>query len=219
MPVRNYRVVLLNQTDQPLTLTQQHLCHGDWTPGGWTPPATIAPKSQAGWQSESGGPVSGTEGWVKYSITFFDAAHDETTAQVYIHWQVPYIGTPVIPGVDRSSSQVSLGDVLPHCDADDVNGGSAFGSGTAPFELKFASIGKGDDSQPTLGSIMAAYSNPVSTLAAFAFGFENQLYVTLAFVKKGSLRSALPLGYDGSRGVRALTVLARTPSVRKAFGM
>ncbi len=217
MPARNYRVTLYNKTDVPLNLREQHLCFGDWTPGGWTPPAKIEPGSSGAWQSESGGAFSGTEGWVKY--TSDDVLHPERNSQVYVHWQVPYIGSPTIPGVDRSSSQVSLGDVLPHCDAGETSGGSTFGSGDVPFNVRIAYVSHDDNSQPSLGAILTAYSNPISTLAAFGLGIESHLFVTLELIVKKSVRSALPLGYDGARGLHALAVLAKTPSVRKFLGM
>ena len=69
MPARSTRVTLRNRTPFTLTLTNSGLDHGQWTDGGWNPPASIAPEATLGWQSESEGIATGTEGSVTYYIT------------------------------------------------------------------------------------------------------------------------------------------------------
>jgi hypothetical protein len=51
-----------------LTLTASSPDHGDWTPGRWTPAPSIAPGASVGWQSESDGIATGTEGTATYGI-------------------------------------------------------------------------------------------------------------------------------------------------------
>lgn len=211
MPARNYRITLTNRTDLALSLKQKHLCHGDWTPGGWEPPGTIASHEFGQWQSESGGAFTGTEGWLKYKL--LDPVNPEDSEQVYVHWQVPYAGTPVFPGVDGSSAQVSLGDVVPHCDVDSSGGGSGF-TGTPKHQLVLTHASTSPD-DPTIGDILAAYSNPVSVLASFIGGLESHLYVWLELQEVKSARQAIPLRYDPSNGLLALARQARAQSVRK----
>ncbi len=106
MPARSTRVTLHNRTPFTLTLTNSGLDHGDWTPGGWTPPPSIAPGTTVGWQSESGGDIpivgsigTGTEGHVKYGI--------EGTGQR--GWQGPQsFGDPhLLPGAPVAMFQQS----------------------------------------------------------------------------------------------------------------
>jgi hypothetical protein len=216
MPQRNFRVTLENNTALDLTLKDAHLCHGDWTPGGWSPSATIASQDSKGWQSESAGIGTGTEGWVKYNLN--DPVNPDASEQVYVHWQVPYIGTPVIPGYDQSSSQVSLADVTPHCDAPEGGGGNTFGIPPPKHYLKFAGASQGP-TEPTVDEVLVAYSNPFSTVAAFLFGYDSHIYVTLFLAEIGSVRQAIPRSYDPSQGLRGLANRAKTTSVRRMLAL
>lgn len=67
MPARTFRVFLSNNTDHCLVRTSFEV-HGEWTSGEWTPPPTIPPRSERGWQSESNlsGLAPGTGGSVEY---------------------------------------------------------------------------------------------------------------------------------------------------------
>jgi hypothetical protein len=218
MPARSYRVTVENHSDFDIVLKEAHLCRGDWTPGGWEPPPTIASKGEGSWQSESGNPFEGTEGWVKYFIQ--SDAQPISDAQIYVHWQVPYLGTPVIPGWDASSAQVSAGgDVVPHCDASDGSGGSSFGGWSTVHEFKLAAVSFSDQTQPTVGDVLATYSNPASVVAGFLYGFNDHMHITLRLSKIGSVRQAIPRGYDPSKGLRALAGMGNMSSVRKLLAL
>jgi hypothetical protein len=220
MPARVYRVHLWNGTDFKLARQNHHLCHGDWTPGGWEPPPVIESKSvAAAWQSESAGVGTGTEGWVKYKLTSGPSGQD-IGEQAYIHWQVPYIGTGIIPGAppptggdlfDASSAQVSSGDVTPHCDADSSGGGSAFEE--AKHELIFLGLGRpaGD---LTLGEMLADLTNPVSWIADF-LSSNDPWDVTLLLRQKGSVRQSVSLPPPGEKNIRHLAKQANTLSIRQ----
>ncbi len=220
MPARVYRVHLWNGTEFKLARQDHHLCHGDWTPGGWEPPPTIqAQSATAAWQSESSALLRGTEGWVKYRLTSASSGQD-IGEQVYIHWQVPYIGTGIIPGpppptggdlFDRSSAQVSSGDVTPHCDAGTSGGGSTFDE--AKHELIFLGLNRpaGDLS---LGQMLADFSNPVSWIADF-LGSNDPWDVTLLLRQKGSVRQSVSLPPPGQKSLKPLAHQANMHSIRQ----
>ncbi len=76
------RVYVHNETDKTLALRWSGLEHGDWTPGGWTPPAKILAGQTGQFQSEGElvvEAVTGTEGTVEYNI--------EDGRDAYIHIQ------------------------------------------------------------------------------------------------------------------------------------
>jgi len=85
MPVRSTRVMLHNRTPFTLSLTGSSLDHGDWTPPSWNPPGSIPPGATLGWQSESDGVATGTEGTATYAI-------GNTGQTLSIHWDNPYVG-------------------------------------------------------------------------------------------------------------------------------
>ncbi|GAA4028655.1 hypothetical protein GCM10022232_88160 [Streptomyces plumbiresistens] len=88
-PVRSARAVIHNRTSYyKLVKTFDHLCHGEWTPGGWLPPAVIEPGRSGGMQSESAGTATGTEGYAKYDV-FFGV---KRLGMVYVYWDNPFVG-------------------------------------------------------------------------------------------------------------------------------
>jgi hypothetical protein len=72
-----------NRSDFSFTIIESHLDDGEW--GGVAPPVTIGPWEWACWRSVSNGFMTGTQGWVKYSM-------DGTggTIQLSLDWDVPY---------------------------------------------------------------------------------------------------------------------------------
>jgi hypothetical protein len=117
MPFRSARTVIRNATSNyRMTLTFSHLCGGEWTPGGWAPPAEIRPGQTGGMQSESDGILTGTEGYAKYDVTF----GVRRLGMVYVYWTNP------TAGVTRPRFAVHRVDVLPHCDYDNPDGDSVF---------------------------------------------------------------------------------------------
>jgi hypothetical protein len=71
-------------------VSSDDLVHGDYT-GSWHPPKVIKGGSRAEWRSESDGILTGTEGYLTYSIAVPDQANGHTEF-VKIHWDNPYIG-------------------------------------------------------------------------------------------------------------------------------
>jgi hypothetical protein len=122
MPARTFRVVISNACSF-LTLNQtfNHLCGGDWTPGGWTPPNTISPGTSGGIQAESNRFMSGTEGYVKYDVR--DA--NDKRGMVYVYWNNPFYGITYFRAVTAAD------DVEPDCD---YSGG---GGPPAPAKVPF----------------------------------------------------------------------------------
>jgi hypothetical protein len=87
------------------------------TASGWEPPNAIAPGATGGMQSESGGVLTGTEGYVKYQVAGPDGAH----GVVYIYWDNPYYGV-THPGWAATGGNV----VTPDCDVDQPGDASRF---------------------------------------------------------------------------------------------
>jgi hypothetical protein len=108
VPERVGRVVIHNRTsNMKLVKTFAHLCHGDWTPGGWVPPDTIGPGQTGGMQSESGGVLTGAEGHAKYDV-IRDA--DGRQGMIYVYWDNPWFG------VTHPRFATNAVDVHPDCD-------------------------------------------------------------------------------------------------------
>jgi hypothetical protein len=125
MPARAFRITISNDsTYLVLNHAFDHLCHGDWT-DGWQPPQQISAGGSGGFQSESAGVWTGTEGYVKYDVAGNDGSH----GMVYAYWDNPYYG------VTQFRFVASGGDVTPDCDYDS-NGGSTFNSPANDFTLK-----------------------------------------------------------------------------------
>src|SRR5215470_12045631 len=117
MPTRSFRVMITNSSDViRLHLRDAHLCGGEWTSSDWTPPIDIQPSEVKGFQSESDGIATGTEGWAKYETVDSD---NNGFGMVYIYWNNPYYGK-TYGGLDKD-----FNDVKVDCDADDAAGGSS----------------------------------------------------------------------------------------------
>lgn len=124
MPQRTARVTI-NNTSSYLRLvkTTDHLCGGDWTPGGWQPPATIEPGTSAGMQSESSGDIpiignimTGTEGYAKYDVIGPDKRH----GMIYVYWDNPWFG------FTHPRFETNADDVAPDCDYSTPAAASSF---------------------------------------------------------------------------------------------
>jgi Aegerolysin len=138
MPARTFRVLIKNTTeDTRLHLRDAHLCGGEWTSSDWNPPQDIQPGELKGFQSESDGFMTGTEGWAKYETV--DASNNGF-GMVYVYWDNPYYGRTYF-GLDKD-----FNDVKADCDVDDSSGGgSTFGAPNPQkpdnFDLLFSSLG------------------------------------------------------------------------------
>src|SRR5262249_13446400 len=104
---RSTKITLSNNTPFPVTMLAKgemdgdgeasHLCHGKWS-DDMEPPSTIQPGTNGGgivsWQSQNKGPITGTEGWVKYLMTphnLVNTAEKCKTYLLYIYWDNPFI--------------------------------------------------------------------------------------------------------------------------------
>ncbi|MFD0856928.1 AbfB domain-containing protein [Actinomadura adrarensis] len=152
MPARTSRVIIHNKTSYfKMVRTFDHLCGGEWTPGGWRPPNVIEPGRSGGLQSESDGIATGTEGYVKYDVIW----GARRQGMVYIYWNNPYLG------VTRPRFATHLTDVLPDCDYEAPGDGSTFSVDKnlnfylAPIAYRH-SDGGGDITSP--GDLAAAFA-------------------------------------------------------------
>jgi hypothetical protein len=122
MPARVFRYTLENTFEgHTLTLESHSLCGGCWT-DGWRPPATLASGAKGGWQSESCGIMTGTQGWVKYRIN--SDSSGASPGLVYIYWTNPYLG------VTRWRWDIFGQDTTADCDEDAPGAGSGFAAET-----------------------------------------------------------------------------------------
>jgi hypothetical protein len=154
MPQRIGRVIIHNTSSHfKLVKTFSHLCHGEWTPGGWEPPAIIEPGSSGAMQSESAGIATGTEGYVKYDV-IWDARRE---GMIYLYWDNPYLG------VTHPRFATNASDVLPDCDYDTPSDSSTF---TVDKALRFHLVPTGYRHTEGGGDITA----PGDLLAGFAAG-------------------------------------------------
>ena len=100
MPARDFRVYFANSTPYVLQRTSDNSVQGAWTPpDSWQPPTQIQPHQTIGWQSESNGVLTGTEGTAIYEIQDSDGffgtdSHIGHQDQVVIHWDNPWWGPP-----------------------------------------------------------------------------------------------------------------------------
>lgn len=84
MAARSTRVWIHNETSHPLIHESSSLSHGIWT-SSRRPKARIEPGAKDGWQSESNGVATGTEGRARYRI-------GDTGQYVDLHWDNPFVG-------------------------------------------------------------------------------------------------------------------------------
>lgn len=236
MPRRSVRVTLLNNTPSKLTLVGKNLCGGEWTSDQWKPPAEIQPQTQEGWQSESGGIATGTEGWVKYMIGNTDvdflSGNLCRPELVYIHWDNPFIWADDTKPIDP---QVSTSDVAVPSGCEEEKGdGSTFtvlqggtSSQNCRHELFVASLISSGDA-----GLNAEWRNwwvalPLTTeivasalIANTLIGNQDvKLEITLGLRQVGSVGQTLHSLYDGRKGLRAVASEAGKSSLRQLFNM
>ncbi|MET0842655.1 MAG: hypothetical protein ABWY23_02315 [Mycetocola sp.] len=87
MAARSTRFVFYNDSDTTLVRIGGGLDHGIWTR---QPPLTIPPLTNANWESESNGVLTGTEGHVDYDIQL---ATGGSAGTCHIYWDNPYVGS------------------------------------------------------------------------------------------------------------------------------
>jgi hypothetical protein len=213
MPVRSFRILLSNNLEFPLNRVDHHLCHGEWTPGGWAPPATIPARTEVGWQSESAGIATGTEGWVKYRVL---------TETVYIYWNNPFLSSPFSEDDDtHAKGSVTANDVRPDCDADEAVGGSSVFVTPSAFDLLPRGRVRGRPLGPSDSDELLMDLPQIPFAPAIILGTVEQIvenaWVRFILRTKGSVRQSLPLNYDTTRGLRAFKIDDAQTSVRAMF--
>ncbi|MGB8379856.1 MAG: hypothetical protein WCG47_01190, partial [Dermatophilaceae bacterium] len=87
MAARSTRMVFYNDSDTTLVRIAGGLDHGIWTR---QPPPQIPPLTNANWESESDGVLTGTEGHVDYDIQL---ASGQSAGTCHLYWDNPYIGS------------------------------------------------------------------------------------------------------------------------------
>lgn len=233
MPVRSFRVLLSNNLNFPLVRVQHHLCGGDWTPGGWEPPAMIPARTELGWQSESDGFATGTEGWVKYRIAVPASVIPGTNPSppppptlgdtVYIYWNNPFLSSPFSEEDDtHAKGSVTVSDVDVDCDADAAtgDGGSTFAPTPSSFDLLPVGRIRGRPIGSNNGELLLDLPQipfaPVIILGTVGQIVENA-WVRFVLRTRGSIRQSLPLSYDMSKGLRTFKQHDSQTSVRAIF--
>jgi hypothetical protein len=103
MASRSVNVNFVNHSDVALIRGSGNLSHGIWTT---QPPLRIEAAATVGWESESNGVATGTEGEVTYNI---ETGPGQTAGSAHFHWDNPFAGsnsyddsTPVGYKADRS---------------------------------------------------------------------------------------------------------------------
>ena len=135
MPERTFRIFIKNSSsDTTLHLKEDpHCCHGQFTSADWTPPQQIMPGEEKGFQAESSGILTGTEGFVKYEAV----ENNMGFGMIYVWWDNPWYG--------RTDWRLDkdVDDITSDCDFD---GGSSGGSNFSPpkptnFDLRPTGFG------------------------------------------------------------------------------
>ncbi|HXG30801.1 MAG TPA: hypothetical protein VNK81_04075 [Thermodesulfobacteriota bacterium] len=190
MPARTVTIDIQNATDIVLTKSAEHHCWGEWTPA-LNPHDQILPGEVHRFKSESGGPITGTEGYVKYQLQYESFAADGNPVShndtLYIYWNNP------IMGVTEVKAFISDGtDVRPDCDADD-DIGSTFGI------LSEFTVDKGPMTQAPSGAsavdvLAGVIFGPVSLFGMA--GISEDAYVPLR-VRRAASKDTTPTGTTG----------------------
>lgn len=227
MPERTFRIFLSNNTEFPLIKAYDHRCHGFWTSSDWEAPEVIPPKTELGWQTESGGVMTGTEGWVKYRrgvprivLPGGPPPPLDLVETIYIYWDNPFFPNPIESEIaTKVKCSVTLGDVTADCEPETNNGGNTFPDPPVNFEIV----------QTSFSNAGAQFKNDlvkmtpqilISPIIIFGTtGIIEHAEARFTFRQKGSLRQALPLGYDSSQGLSIFQQNASTTSIRAMFSL
>jgi hypothetical protein len=213
MPQRTFRIFLSNNTDHCLVRVNHHLDHGEWTSGEWTPPPTIPPRSERGWQSESAGIGTGTEGWVEYRPRVLPGpllgggfgdpcTQPEMADLIRITWDNPFLGNPL----DGTAATVAEASVS-------VDGGFD----TTSFDVlpgRFDNAGAAYQ-EDLLGLAAQVPLAPLIIIGTLNVVPHAQQHFT--FRERHSVRQSLALGYDPTRGLANLCTAAGEDSLRMLF--
>jgi len=212
MAKRSTQITVQNNTDLDLTLIAADLCHGCWTNNA-SPPSTIAKHSSAGWEAESCGILTGTEGWAKYQVTNLGNCVPELA---YIYWDNSFVWANDTQAIYFS---VTTTDVKPPCDGDkgswDTSGGFPHGGTNPPectHELFGVAAGGGGITGVSWWDVAVAWP---ALLGLTVLGQADiNLQFTVGLRLKGSLGETV-----GSQSILAIARAKRQPSLRKLFHM
>ena len=86
MSARSTKVTLQNKTEGLLVLNSSSLSHGEWETA---PPSLITPASEASWQNDSDGFLTGDQGMAGFALVSGSASK----GQVAVNWDNPYSGS------------------------------------------------------------------------------------------------------------------------------
>src|ERR1700722_12368213 len=242
MSKRSVQITLVNNTPFVLTEYEEWICHGSWSnvtgsppptisPSPLSLPATVQPNAMVQWTSQDAedGIFVGTEGWAKYTCPQPLDSSDPTSELVWIHWDNPYVWSSRTNPIDFKTS---LSDVSVPC-------GSS--SGWPPSSPgTFSNIVPGTKLATQLFGVSSSGSGPPawdwgSSGAGPVFDVivdwqgllvqglidaehDINLTFTLGLRQIGSVNQSIRHFYDGSKGLRALSVKAQQPSLKKVMG-
>lgn len=229
MSARTFLVQITNSTPFALTLTFDHLCHGDWTPGlkprgDPDPSKLINPGETVRWRSESAGIATGTEGYVKYTVMATEANFSNDI--VYIYWDNPFVGKTT------AKTSVTTADVDPDCDFDTNHpGGSEFPGDPSKFEINNTGVGDvgANDSWQVLPEVIAGAA-PITTPLPQVIFWGNVIEGNVEQAGIGLTLSVMPnpvsmmmlvqqRGFNPSKGIRILAPNAPRISIKALLGI
>jgi hypothetical protein len=218
MPKRVFRAFLSNNTDEFLQRKDHGTCHGDWTSSDWEPPEAIGPRSEGGWQTESGGIATGTAGWAIYVIG------DLTFGlHICIYWNSPYLGDPFTAGLQTEANS-AVGDFDFNADNDCGGKGLRSRANSSDFETIATSSFVNNRSQAvprpldgSEGNIL--YEIPFAPFVIFGTAdiIVEHAWARFILRRKGSVRQSFRLADDPSKGLRRFKRSDLDMSVRETF--
>jgi hypothetical protein len=217
MPARSVNFTLTNSSGSTIAKTFEHHCHGQWT-DGLSAPATIPNGATIVFQAESGGILTGAEGYVKYGVPSTDTNGDPTQDELYLYWDNPFLGQT------KASGLVSTQSVQPDCDFEKQP------PGFPPLPSRFAIFGQraGGPGAPLqafwdFASGGIPFAGPLIDVAIIFGNVHNEpeatLILTLAPAPTSVGGFSVAWGFDPRRGLRALTRDAPVISLRNLFGI
>jgi hypothetical protein len=94
MPARLFRCTLENVGAGDIAWVNDSKDHGDWSEGMGPSEQTrlIRPGETRSFQAESGGVMTGTEGWATFTLTTGEGQGDAHAEFVKVYWNLPYVG-------------------------------------------------------------------------------------------------------------------------------
>jgi hypothetical protein len=218
MPRRSAAITVSNNTDLDLTLIADKVMrfHGSWT-NDIEPPSTIPSKTCAGWEAESSGIGTGTEGVVTYQIS--NPRGDPPVfcqpELVFIHWNNPFVWRDATNPLEY---WVTTTDVGQH----DWPGGDRHDAGTNPPICTHEVFGIYSKANG-IGGITwwDAVVNWPAILGLTALGeMDINLEFTIGLRLKGSVaQTVLATPCVGPQDIRTLSRTLGQPSLRKLFHM